>query len=133
MIPALPGTTANYANGTKPDGKPFRMTTEVVAWNDDGDPLMINGRGYLEIVPDEQRYVVSEPATGVIPGGGFVVHYCNTETGERWTAPVVAWRIYAEDGGVALVQTEEGAYSLEDVTFIKGHSVVVLPEGEEPK
>lgn len=88
MIPAAPGTTASFArrqtNGTYQWSK-----LPVVAWDDDGDALIVGHTNRL--VKATSLHIdlldIAVPEIGaVIPGGGWIA-----TLNDGWTTPVVGW------------------------------------------
>jgi hypothetical protein len=97
MIPAQPGRYFLRYEGTKPDGKTdYFENEEVVAWNENGEPLVLDERPdhrhHLRTGSRESNYVgVAETAEGgrtvqLIPGNGWQVEHTE-EDGTRWVSP----------------------------------------------
>lgn len=103
MIPAQPGRYFLRYEGTKPDGKTYYFENEeVVAWNENGEPLVLDERPdhrhHLSTGSRESNYVgVAETAEGgrtvqLIPGNGWQVEHTE-EDGTRWGEPILAWAL----------------------------------------
>lgn len=80
---------------------------KVIAWGDDGEPLVAGRRG---LVPawdlGEVSRVNSEeaPAVGAVPGGGWMID-CKDTDGVSWTVPILAWTIHS-DGTATPITTD---------------------------
>jgi hypothetical protein len=97
MIPAQPGRYFLRYEGTKPDGKTYYFESEeVVAWNEDGEPLVlderIDHRRQLRTGSRAPNYVgVVHAAEGgrtvqLIPGNGWMVEHKEDVNG--WVSPL---------------------------------------------
>lgn len=115
MIPAHPGYAVNFKLEPRP---PERAWTHlpVVAWDDDGAPLVAHRRGL--ITPDRANFgrpIVSWEVTEAdtyphtVPGDGWMVTRTDTTTGDRWTEPVIAWQIDPDGYGRPITLDAEGA------------------------
>lgn len=99
MIP-VPGYVAVFKH---PDGQEY--TRPVLAWGDQGEPLVVDPKRGLIPVNAEWgtsgfvRLQTANPPATVIPGGGWIVTYTDP-AGTEQTTPVVAWRIHST-GSVA--------------------------------
>lgn len=118
MIPA-PDGIACWFEYEHLNGKPGLDLLRVVAFDDDGEPM---------VIADDRLRRASRVGTGkwaladcgsvtVIPGGGWMVRRVESDGRSVWSVPVVAWRIVG-DAGVPMVTDEDGM-------------VVELPSGDE--
>jgi hypothetical protein len=109
MIPANSNLhyVARYAlDSANADGRPRTeyLNRAVVGWNDAGLPVVADHQGRL--VPASSLAGFSHvdecdmgDVVAVLPGGGWVIHQTNTETGAYWEQPLVAWLV-TRDGRV---------------------------------
>jgi hypothetical protein len=112
MIPADPNLMAVFEG---PDGKPSASRT-VVAWADDGHPMVLGERGLLRaeaLAANEdvgqfrrvrRRTDELPPCVAAVPGGGWLVDTW-WEDGACTTAPVLLWTVHS-DGSVVPVDTD---------------------------
>lgn len=110
MIPAGPNLMAVFEG---PDGKPSASRT-VVAWADDGHPMVVGERGLLRaeaLAVNEDvgqfrrvkpRMDELPPVIAVIPGGGWLIEY-EMVNGTTSIEPVVAWTFTSDGVGEAQV------------------------------
>lgn len=82
---------------------------DVVAWSDDGEPLVV-GRDGLILASNVGGYdhisEVDDDTKHVVPGGGWMLRYDNGT--EAWEEPVVAWAIDQTGWGAPLTTDGEG-------------------------
>lgn len=112
MIPADPNLMAVFEGA---DGKPSASRI-VVAWADDGHPMVLGKRGLLraealsanEDVGTFRRIVDRSegfpPSIAALPGGGWMVDTL-WDDDTCTTAPVLLWSVYA-DGSAVPVGTD---------------------------
>jgi hypothetical protein len=119
MIPAQPGRYFFRYEGTKPDGKTYYFESEeVVAWNEDGEPLVlderIDHRRQLRTGSRAPNYVgVVHAAEGgrtvqLIPGNGWMVEH-KEEDGTRRGEPILAWALDVNGWVSPLTTDSDGA------------------------
>jgi hypothetical protein len=106
---------AQYRMG--PDREPpASRTMPVIAWEDDGTPLVMGRKALIpahSITEIDGVPVLSwciddrEPIPQVIPGGGWMVSYTHPN-GDVHCEPVVAWQIDSQGLGQALGSDIEG-------------------------
>ncbi|MFF4425043.1 hypothetical protein ACFY04_30450 [Streptomyces sp. NPDC001549] len=102
MIPATQPFQARYRQGAnRPDGTEatYFTTKQVVAWDDDGHPLVVGRNNtlcradcwsnYEDVCPE------NGPVVAAIPGGGWRAQFKDGD--DIFTMPVVAWLI-TDDG-----------------------------------
>lgn len=110
MIPATsPYRAAFKLNNT---GDTYYEYMPVIAWDDEGNPLVVCDDGksqrllpartynnFAHVEPDEQRTVA------LIPGGGWRVERTEDD-GTVWSQPLVAWALQA--GGLVVPLDADG-------------------------
>lgn len=109
MIPAKDGYVAAFNPGTSD----YRAHP-VVAWNDEGEPLIVGDTGLVRAwnLPGFHGVVQRPESTVVsaVPGGGWLID-CVDQDGDTWTDVIVAWSVHA-DGSMAPLGTDrEGVTS----------------------
>lgn len=104
MIPAKDGHVAIYNKGTT-----AVYTRPIVAWSDDGEPLVVGPQGlitawslagYDSVLEGQPRSIVT-----AVPGGGWLID-CVDQDGGTWTDVIVAWAVYS-DGSMAPLGTDQ--------------------------
>lgn len=111
MIPAT-GYRATYKH-EQPDGlRPYYTHLPVVAWDDEGRPLVYGGKKFRRLVPADTftdfHNVAENPTNnlvGVIPVTGWQLAYDTGE--EQFTEPVVGFGIDA-DGDASPISINAG-------------------------
>jgi len=125
MIPAT-GQTAVY-DETRMDGSTYRSHVPIVAWDDEGHPLILgehglvparNGRGYVGVDRQEESVVAA------LPGAGWRVEYKKGD-GEVTSNLLVAWLVRA-DGYVFAVDSDSYGLTLA-ITERRGFHRLVPP------
>jgi hypothetical protein len=107
MIPAPPGLAARYRYEHK-DSPPLVVHKPIVAFNDEGDPLVSGDRG-LEPADWRSNFdrVVDDPyprGVAFVAGGGWVVEYLEGDTVIA-IEPIVGW-LARTDGTVVPMVTD---------------------------
>jgi hypothetical protein len=117
VIPARPGYVVSFKTRVHGTDKYVWNEKPVVAWGDDGDPLVVGRRG-LELASrllggDIETWELEENEyTHTIPGGGWMV---TVDDGLGvMTFPVVAWQIDRDGYGRALTAGGDGELTRED-------------------
>lgn len=126
MIPAPPGISADYAV-KREDGSTYYMSRTVVAFNDDGDPLVTGRKGLVCARVHEGSYELSDYGDGytaLIPGGGWRVEW----PGGR-SEPLTGWACKPGGRIVALSADESGA--VEDSDEWSGEYRIYHPDTTE--
>jgi hypothetical protein len=136
MIPAPPGLQAHYER-TATDGTTRFTILEVLAFNEDGIPLVLGGekhgyglvpassyRGFTGIWPNEDK-----PYVAALPGDGWRVEHTGDD-GHRWSEPVVCWAVTS--GGYAEALVSDGGGGTQSAAAA-GEEVRVYREGEPPQ
>lgn len=106
MIPAKDGHVAIYNRGTT-----GVHTRPIVAWNNDGEPLVVGDQGLVTAWSLAGYNSVSEtpapvPVTAV-PGGGWLID-CVDDDGNTWTDAIVAWVVHSDGSLVPLGTDQHG-------------------------
>jgi hypothetical protein len=103
MIPAPPGIVALYRIGGKDPAKSYQHQEPVLAFDDDGEPLVLDrheGLRPARLAGSSSNYegteYIGDELRHVIPGGGWLARI-TSKNGSRWTVPVLAWAF--QDGG----------------------------------
>jgi len=114
MIPAMGYEVSFQLEGEE---KPRWVSERVVAWADDGTPLIARALGLGRA--DEVSHIYGhkilsweveeeDVPLGVIPGGDWRATF-ESDNGEgSWTEPVVAWLVRADGSGEPLVSDSDG-------------------------
>ncbi|HEX6513956.1 MAG TPA: hypothetical protein VF049_00130 [Nocardioidaceae bacterium] len=137
MIPATKPYVARYGytttdrNGDKRD---LAESRPVIAWDSDGQALVVNDRGSLipATVPQGFQYVEEADdrrVVGVIPGGGWQMVW-QLGTPDQYVEPVLCWVVCA-NGDVKPVGVDEDGYS-ETVDEFHTRPKVYPPNAEIP-
>ncbi|MBO0844571.1 MAG: hypothetical protein J2P22_04050 [Nocardioides sp.] len=127
----IPNTNPEIGASFKETDDHPRFTRPVIAWDDDGTPL-VNGRrrlvradnfdGYAGLVGgefyDEERYI------GLIPGGGWTVTYSIKDGPD--TTPLVAWGL-TESGELVPLDVDCNGYA-ENVRNVSNFARLTPPE-----
>jgi hypothetical protein len=120
MIPALPGITAHIKISSPTPDNPDNhhwWPERVVAFTDDGDPLIIgkvglttpHGREYSL----EDAHGTSDPTDTIIPGGDWnITYFLDGET--PYTQPIVAWAISTDGYGKPITTDDTGSLEAVD-------------------
>jgi hypothetical protein len=106
MIPAK-GFTASFVR-TDETGKRRTRWRDVVAWTDDGDPLVQYGPR-LENATGLDGYDgihEHDKVAGVVPGGGWIIEFKDGD--QTWQEPVVAWVVLEDGSGYGAVTDDDG-------------------------
>jgi hypothetical protein len=108
----IPANGSHYVQFEK-NGKGYSPSLPVIAWDDDGFPLVIN-RGMLRRAYDlgsvariQQDHV---PVVGAVPGGGWLID-CTDDEGNSWTTPILAWTVHADGTATPLTSDSDGVTS----------------------
>lgn len=113
MIPANPPAQASFEH-TDNYGKRHFTHRPVLAWDDDGYPLVTAGDKPRRLVRADSfnnfhgvREADDDRVVGAIPGGGWMTRWTGDE-GEAWVEPVVAWLVTASGGLTPMLADETG-------------------------
>lgn len=110
----IPANGTYYVHFQDSEGQ-FTSAKPVVAWDDDGRPL-IAGRYGLELAADAGLGAIrgirqaSEAVVGAVPGGGWLID-CTDDEGVSWTLPILAWTIHADGAATPLTTDADGVTS----------------------
>lgn len=134
MIPnTVPGTVVRIKHEQQASGEPRTYTVRyaVVAWDDDGYPLLAGPRGLCTPHEFGGNWVLEEPdpdpVVRVTPAPGWFVRY-KAGDGSVYRTPLVGWGIRA-DGGVDPLQVDAEGY-VETVDRLAGDSFLGLHHDE---
>lgn len=108
MIPADGSHCVQYERGS--GALPRRP---VVAWDDEGAPLVVGRRGLVPAfeLGAVQRIVRDQhPAVAAVPGGGWLID-CKDDDGITWTLPILAWTVHADGSTTPLTTDADGVTS----------------------
>lgn len=115
MIPASQPHEARYKH--EDDGHVHFTEKPVIAWSDDGEPLVVDGtrlvpahrwNNFHDVVP------CSPPIVTALPADGWHVEY-KDDDGSTYTSPVTAWLVRS-DGSCTAIDTDATGYSDEPTT-----------------
>lgn len=87
-----------------------RRARRVVAWDDNGTPLVAGRHG---LVPAHDLGTVKgiregdAPVVGAVPGGGWMIE-CKDDEGNTWTSPILAWSIHADSSATPITSDSDG-------------------------
>ncbi|MFF6939981.1 hypothetical protein [Streptomyces lavendulae] len=102
MIPATQPHEARYKHTTEhPNGTTTThyTTKRVIAWDDDGHPLVVGRAGTLDRATSWSNYhdigACPVPVVAVIPGAGWQGEY-KSDDGAVFTWPITVWAISAD-------------------------------------
>lgn len=134
MIPATHPFEARFKQSSRPNGEgtTYFTTLPVVAWDENGSPL----------VSDKQRLVpasswgnfhdvveTAPPVVAVIPGGGWMVEYKDGDSTSAWK--IVAWAIDAA-GEMKPLSTDSTGYC-DDATTAENFVRIYHPDEVVPE
>jgi hypothetical protein len=126
VIPAPPGIHAEYLI-KREDGKTRITSRAVIAFNDDGEPL-VAGRQNLVTASAYGKYELEDFGDGgytaVIPGGGWCVEWPGGNSG-----PLIGWACKPGGRIVALDADQHGL--VEDSDDWIGEYRIYHPDAEE--
>lgn len=113
MIPAPKGLEAHYEREAR--GGTARYTTrDVLAFDDDGTPLVLGGenRGWRLVSASAYRgftgiYPGDRPFVATLPADGWRVEYAGDDD-KNWSEPVVGWGVTSDGYAVALAYAGDG-------------------------
>lgn len=95
LIPADGSYRADY---TDREGN-FVGSKNIVAWDEDGRPLVVDNHGLSLAASTRYRFSgisrQPSPVVAAVPGGGWMIETTN-EDGLTSTDPIVAWSIHAD-------------------------------------
>lgn len=103
MIPAGDDYAAVFERDlTDHHGDSYRERQErpIVAWADDGGPLVVGMLGLVQATQEPGFTKITRkasPIVAVVPGGGWMVERTD-DRDMTWTGPVVAWAVTANGG-----------------------------------
>ncbi|WP_128977525.1 hypothetical protein [Streptomyces roseicoloratus] len=124
------------------DGRTITVDKEVVAWDEDGQPLVLFGRALVTPIGlISEGYTLARVqqvpvVTGVLPGGGWRVRYHQQYNDGVYThtEPVVAWHTLSDGTTVPLMAPthgeEDGVWCVNEVER-DGDVSLVHPDGTE--
>lgn len=110
MILATPGS--HCAVFMDDDGR-VTATKPVIAWDDDGHPLVTATQGLVraERYPEFRRIGQPEsPVVAAVPGGGWLIE-CTDADGGTWTDLILAWNIHADGTATPITTDRDGVTS----------------------
>lgn len=113
VIPAPPGLVARFRQG---ESRIF-SSKPVIAFDDDGYPLVLHEKYHYLIRPDSYSNFVSvvddphPPVVALLPSGGWRIEWTNK--GEApWSEPLVGWGL-RQDGAVVALDTDSDGLVME--------------------
>jgi hypothetical protein len=134
MIAAPPGLVALY----KHDKPEHSSTMTIVAFDDDGHPLVIdeNGkRNKTQLIRadswanyDGMADDPHPPITAIMPGGGWRVEWTDSD-GTIWSEPLVGWGL--KGGSVVPLSTDCDGL-VDDFDLVSGKWRIYHPDATEP-
>lgn len=129
MIPARPGHTVRFERG---DVEP------VVAWDDDGGPLIAGTCSLVNpnLVGSYRLGWERVSTHAFVAHPGWRVRFTNGEPPGSWTSPVIAWAFDNAGGVRPIVHDDEfETIPADDVRHVSDPGttwVIVPPSGEDP-
>jgi hypothetical protein len=105
----IPADGSYHVHFLTTDGKPS-ISKPVVAWGDDGAPLVAGKKGLINAHDYGRVGQVGQTTAGVVgavPGGGWLID-CTDDEGNTWTVPILAWTIHADGSATALTTDADG-------------------------
>ncbi|MCX5115413.1 hypothetical protein OOK13_44745 [Streptomyces sp. NBC_00378] len=130
MIPAQHPYEANYKQEV--DGRTVYRSKPVIAWDDEGQALVVDERSGRLVPANNQRTFTGlseggHPVIAAIAGGGWGARY-NNEDGTSTVDPLVAWAVRS-DGTLTPIDTD-GAGLCDDPTTMGNFDGLVAPGAE---
>lgn len=103
MIPAnanAPYMALCYVQSEVDPSETVRLDYPVVAWDDDGYPLVVHRSTLVpaSTIPGFEKVQEHAVLSTVIPGGGWRGKVRN-DNGRDWSSPVIAWHVRHYEGG----------------------------------
>jgi hypothetical protein len=134
MILAPPGLSARY----KHDNPKHHSSIAIVAFDDDGHPLVIDEDGRR----DKTRLIRADaygnydgmaedphpPITALLPAGGWRAEFTDDD-GVTWSMPLVGWGL---KGGAVVPLTTDTDGMVEDFDHYGGKYRIYHPDATEP-
>ncbi|MFD8288011.1 hypothetical protein ACFV2B_07225 [Streptomyces lavendulae] len=127
MIPAQHPYEANYKQVE--DGRTVYRSKPVIAWNDEGEALVVDERNGRLVPANNGRTFTGlseggHPVVAAIPGGGWSARYKNQD-GSFTVDPLVAWTVRS-DGTLTPVDTDTTGVCDDPTTMGNFDSLVAL-------
>lgn len=134
MIPAHPnhGHVVTFNLDLHPPKRPW-VSLPVLAWNDEGAPLVAHGRGLAH--PDTVTHLRAAAVidwyideaddmhvASVAPGNGWMARYVEAN-GDTYDEPVLAWQIDPGGDGRAILLDSEGFVTEHDTRSLEGRDL----------
>ncbi|WP_261565317.1 hypothetical protein [Frankia gtarii] len=111
MIPAH-GWAARF-NAQRGDGNPYRTTERVIAWDDDGQALVVDkAAGKLVLAAQIDGFTgidVDDHLVSALPGGGWMGEFRGAG-GTTHHEPVIGWTVLAPGLGGPLFCDDQGLF-----------------------
>jgi hypothetical protein len=129
VIPAIQPYVAHYKHVD--NGRTYHSTKPVIAWDDDGKPLVADDSQLVRASRWTNYDGVMEadaPVIAALPGQGWVVEY-KEDDGSTYTNPVLCWLVRS-DGSTTPLDSDGTGYCDEPATV--GNFVRLIPPGEAP-
>jgi hypothetical protein len=101
----------------------------IVAWNDDGEALVVSDRHLVCASSYPFFYCIQEAdgrVVAAIPGGGYLARY-KQETGPPLDVPILAWLI-TEDGRAMPITSDSDGYGNEATESSNFESIIEPPD-----
>jgi hypothetical protein len=107
----IPANGTYYVHFNNPAGQ-FTRAMPVIAWDDDGSPLIAGKFGLISAADSGLGAVRgikhdTEAAVGAVPGGGGVID-CVDDEGTTWTTPILAWVIHGNGTATPITSDVDG-------------------------
>ena len=133
MIPAPPGLVALFKYDKSPSS-----SMPIVAFDDDGHPLVIDENGKRNKVQlvhadawsnyDGMAEDPHPPISALLPAGGWRVEFTETD-GAKWSEPLVGWGLKA---GVVVPLTTDIDGTVDDFDLYSGTYRIYHPDATGP-
>ena len=124
----IPNTTSHVAFFKhEHDGESHTVSEDIIAWADDGTPLIVGPRGLVAASSRRNFDGISErdelDVVGVVPGQGWNIQQTNAD-GRKWLVPVIAFAIDAKGYGSIITASSHGEVEREHVMPDRGMELV---------
>lgn len=134
LIPAPSGTTARFKH--EHDGNTHFSERPVIAFDDDGNALIHDGRRSRDLIParclGNYAGLSAEPSgvcyTGLIPAGSWRIEFTGGD-GSKWSEPLVGWALQSDGSIVPLCAYADGL--VDSLDHYEGEYRVYHPDSEE--